>query len=81
IKTIEVNLEKTSHVLLEVYDINGSKIAKIVEGTHPQGFHKWQWMPLDSLPSSVYLLRLTLDNLVLNHRVVHFRSLGTNSKE
>ncbi|MBL7978146.1 MAG: family 10 glycosylhydrolase [Bacteroidetes Order II. Incertae sedis bacterium] len=76
IKTIQVNLENASPVLLEVYDLNGSKVAKITEEICPEGLHEWQWIPADSLPAAVYLLRLTLDNLVLNRRIIHLKGNG-----
>ncbi len=59
--TVSFSVGKRSHVLLTVYDISGKKIATLAKGTFEAGDYEtvFDAGTVNSLPSGVYLYRLT----------------------
>ncbi len=62
---LSYNLVKSSHVLLEVYDIRGRKVAQLVDGTQQEGSYNINWIARDSygnqMPSGIYFAKLKTD--------------------
>jgi flagellar hook assembly protein FlgD len=60
--TIPVEVARSSHVRLAVYDISGRERTTIADGVVPAGRRDFVWDGTDAsgrrLPSGVYLLRL-----------------------
>lgn len=55
---IEFDLATGSHVLLEVFDVLGRKVATVVDEGLPSGRHQVEWNSGD-VPNGMYLYRLT----------------------
>ncbi|KAA3614967.1 MAG: T9SS C-terminal target domain-containing protein [Calditrichaeota bacterium] len=58
--TIEYNVAKTSHILLEVYDITGRKVSTLVNGQIQPGFYKSNF-EASELSSGVFFIRLNIN--------------------
>jgi hypothetical protein len=62
VTTIEYALRSASGVLLEVYDLGGQRVRKLVDHYHDGGRYQVSWDALDKagkpLSSGVYLMRL-----------------------
>ncbi|MCK5147530.1 T9SS type A sorting domain-containing protein [bacterium] len=56
--TIHINLNRSGHIKLEIFDILGRKVETITNGLQMAGEHVFQWTAKD-LPSGVYLCRAT----------------------
>lgn len=59
--TIEYRIPQRSHVILDVYNINGQRVEVLVDEELDAGSYKMQWTP--SLTSGVYFYRLRAGNL------------------
>ena len=61
---IPYQLAASSHVRLEVFNLLGQRIATLVEGEQPAGFHTARWQATDAagraVGAGVYLYRLTV---------------------
>jgi len=66
---IEFGLPSSGHVLLEVYNMLGSKVATLADGIKPVGYHE---VTFDGagLASGIYFYRLATDNSVLLRKMV-----------
>jgi len=60
VMTVELDLRKTSEVIIEIYDISGKLVTTIYDGTLPAGRTVVRW-DSDNAPSGVYLIRLSGD--------------------
>ncbi len=59
--TIEYQIPRRSHVLLEIYDILGNKIRTLVNEEESSGYYKINFNA-SNLPSGVYLYRIVAGN-------------------
>jgi len=55
--TVQFNLAAPKRIALEVFSLNGSRVATLAEGIFPPGEHSLIWDASD-LPSGIYLVRL-----------------------
>ncbi len=71
---IAFELDKPAHVVLEVLDMLGRRIAVLARGAFSPGTHVRTWNGRDAnqvrVPSGVYLYRLQTQGKVLMHRMV-----------
>jgi len=58
---ITYKLNKSSFVVLKVYNLLGKEVCTLVEGWQRSGEHKIRWIVKD-LPSGMYFYRLQLDD-------------------
>jgi hypothetical protein len=61
--TIEYALPNEAAVSLSVFDIQGRKVATLIEGMKPAGYHRLTW-DAKSMPSGLYFMRLTAGEFV-----------------
>lgn len=54
---IEYRLARAGRVRLEVFDVQGRRVARLHEGDRPAGVHRVEW-EAGSLPSGLYLCRI-----------------------
>jgi len=69
---IVYNLPKSGHVLLDVYDITGKKIAQLVNENLTTGNHSAQFNA-GKLSGGVYFVRLTFNSISLTKRMIIIR--------
>lgn len=62
--TIAFGLPRKTHVVMEVYDLLGKRVATLLSETLPAGRHEVRWTVHD-VPSGVYLCRMQADDAVL----------------
>ncbi len=55
--TIQFSLKKTEHVLLNVFNIIGEKVATVVNASYPAGMHNVKFDG-SSLPSGIYIYQI-----------------------
>ena len=71
---IPYQLPVSAHVRLEVFNLLGQRIARLVDGEQPAGFHSAQWDGTDAsgraVGAGVYLYRLQSGPLVATQRMV-----------
>jgi hypothetical protein len=67
---ISYSLPEPGHVLLEVYDINGKKIASLVNENKTAGTHSCWFVAGENLPHGVYMTRLTFNRNSITKRMV-----------
>ncbi len=63
---IEYGVPSASHVRLEVYNTVGQRVALLVDGMKPPGYHREDFRP-EGLASGIYFYRLSINN---NERVL-----------
>jgi len=56
--TIEYSLPVTAPVKIEVYDLNGRRVATLTDGIRRAGQHRLTWVP-GNLASGVYFIQIT----------------------
>jgi hypothetical protein len=61
--TIEYALPNEAAVSLSVFDIQGRKVATLIEGMKPAGYHRMIW-DAKGMPSGLYFMRLTAGEFV-----------------
>ncbi len=66
---ISYELPEQMHVRMEVFDMSGRKVATLMEGVYPQGFHVVEW-DAAGLASGIYLCRLTAGALSATRKIV-----------
>ncbi|GJM43321.1 MAG: hypothetical protein DHS20C21_01630 [Gemmatimonadota bacterium] len=75
--TIAYALPTTSHVRLDVYDVNGRHVRTLVDETRPEGRHAvvWNGRMADgrTLPTGVYFLRLEAGEFAKSQKVILMR--------
>jgi hypothetical protein len=69
ITTISFALPKDSKVLLEVYDINGRNISRLVDNAMKAGYHSVIWNA-GSYSSGVYFVKMMADEFVNTQRLM-----------
>ena len=72
--TIDYALQSASGVVLEVYDLSGQRVLKLVDHFHDEGRYTVSWDGLDTegkpLSSGVYLMRLQALNRVETRKMM-----------
>lgn len=72
--TVEYELAETAYVTLDVFDTNGARVARLVDGTRSAGEHSASWEGLDGsgqpVASGVYFARLTVDKRAFTRQMV-----------
>lgn len=71
--TIRFDLPRAEYVRLEVFDLQGRRLATLAEGWHEAGSHALEWRPKAStpaLPPGVYLYRLSAGLFRAQHKLV-----------
>ena len=56
--TVEYALPNEAAITLDIFDIQGRKVATLTEGTKPAGYHRMIW-DAKEMPSGLYFVRLT----------------------
>jgi len=69
---IRFALPEAGSVSLVVYDIMGREVTRLAEGNRPAGIHRVRW-DASSLPSGVYLYRLTTKGYTETRRMTVIR--------
>ena len=67
--SIEFSLGKSQRVQLEVYDLLGRCVAKLLDREMPSGVHTVRWNAL-GFSSGIYLLRTQIEGRVYTQRIV-----------
>lgn len=67
--TIAFTLDRPARVTLDVYDVAGRRVERLLAGSRDAGSHHVTWQPHD-LPSGTYLYRLDTGQEVLTRRGV-----------
>ena len=74
---IEYTLESPSQVRLEVSNMTGQKVAKLVNENQSAGLHSVQWRGCDDsnnlLPSGIYLYKLSTSQTTLTKKMLFVR--------
>ncbi len=70
--TIPFTVAQPTHVVLDVYDVAGRRVATLVDGTYPPGYYE---TPFDArgLASGVYLYRVTMGDFQATRSLVLLR--------
>ncbi|MCK4775399.1 MAG: T9SS type A sorting domain-containing protein, partial [Candidatus Krumholzibacteria bacterium] len=72
--TISIGLPSAASVTLSVYDVNGRRVASLVDGPVPAGFRSFTWQGRDNnghrVSSGVYFYRLELPGVVDTRKMV-----------
>ena len=72
--TIAFEIPCAGHVSLQIYDINGRLVKKVVDGKMAAGRHSVSWTALDDkgncLPSGVYLYQLISGNTAIKKKML-----------
>jgi hypothetical protein len=67
---ITYSLPAAGHVLLEVYDITGKKVASLVNEKKNAGTHNTRFVAGEDLPRGVYVARLTFNESIVTKRMI-----------
>lgn len=71
--TFAFDLPNAADVSLDVFDLNGRRLASVVEGAQPAGRHEVFWTPLDGagarLPAGLYFARFATGSFVQTRRI------------
>jgi hypothetical protein len=70
--TIDYALPKETRVTLEVYDVLGRRVARLVDDTKPAGRHRVQ-VDAAHLPSGTYFVRMRADSFTKTRRMTVVR--------
>ena len=74
---IKYSVTKAGHVTLDVYDIAGRRVARLVDTTQPAGTHSTIWRGLDDagapVSSGTYFYRMAADNVNLVKKMMLVR--------
>lgn len=75
--SIQFHLPREARVVLEVFDIRGGRVAKLLDRVLPAGPHDTSWDGRDgrgrAMPSGVYLCRVQSEGLSLSRRMILLR--------
>jgi len=67
--TVAFNLEKSSLLQLEVYNLTGQKVATLASGLWPAGMHQISW-EATGMPTGVYIARLQANGQTQTRRLI-----------
>jgi agmatine deiminase len=68
----EFTLKESSHINLDIFDLQGRKIATLVDGMKFSGSHQTTWNARESgnLPEGVYIARMIAGSEVVTKRII-----------
>lgn len=66
--TIEYSLSSSTNVVINVYDMLGSKIKEIANDKESAGQHSIQWNA-SIAQQGIYLLQVIVDNKIINQKI------------
>ena len=66
---IGFDLPQASHVKLEVFDVRGRSVARVVDATLPAGRHSARWQA-ERYPAGLYFVRFTADAYRANSKII-----------
>ncbi len=69
---LSYSLDREAHVVLNIYDLTGREVAGLVDASMKQGQHSAVW-DASSLPSGVYMCRLSAGNSKATKKLVLIR--------
>ena len=69
VTTISFSMQISSNVLLEVYDIKGSFISRLINSELPVGNHEISW-DAGNFPSGIYFVKLRTNEIELNQKIM-----------
>ncbi len=70
--TIEYSLQKSSETSIEIYNILGEEVIRLVNGFKNAGSHKISWSA-NNIPSGVYFCRIISGNFLETKKIVLLR--------
>ena len=70
--TVEYYLHQSGHVEIEVFDMSGRSLEKVVDENANQGKHSAE-VDLSQYQSGTYLFKLTTNNVSINKKVIYQR--------
>ncbi|HEX2899978.1 MAG TPA: T9SS type A sorting domain-containing protein, partial [Bacteroidia bacterium] len=68
---IPLRLSTAEAVSVTVHDLDGKRLATLLEGELAAGSHTLPWHVDGSLPAGTYLVRIAIGETVRTERVVH----------
>ncbi len=71
--SVNFTLSELGHVNLEVYDLSGRLVQRLLSEEAVPGLHSVDWNPEASVPSGCYLLRLVCAEETVSRRCVLLR--------
>jgi hypothetical protein len=70
--TISFDIPEVSNVLLNVYNVQGALVEKLISKTIKPGSHRYIWEPT-TLPSGVYFMKLTTASQTFTQKVTYIK--------
>lgn len=67
---LSFSLPRASHAALDLYDVNGRRIANLASGSFRAGRHEIEWAPADRVKPGVYVIALTTGSERTTRRVI-----------
>lgn len=62
--TVEFSLEKEERLSLEIKDLQGRVVERLVAGVYPAGVHKLQFTPQEGMSAGIYLIEVKSDDML-----------------
>jgi len=69
---IRFGLPKKAHVVVEIFNLLGQKVATLTDKDYTPGFHTLKWNA-SNMPSGVYIYRLNADGKILSRKMLLLR--------
>jgi len=69
---IRFGLPKKGHVVVEIFNLLGQKVATLTDKDYTPGFHTLKW-DASNMPSGVYIYRLNADGKILSRKMLLLR--------
>jgi hypothetical protein len=73
---VRFGLPQSAHVSLDIYDVNGRRVAKLADRSFEAGYHELTWSgagELGNVPSGIYFMRFMSAQTVITRRFVLIR--------
>ena len=71
---IEVRLDVTSNLTIEIYTVSGQKVKTLVNSSFSQGIHSFKWTPTDSpsilVSEGLYIIKVLTSEGVTAKRAI-----------
>jgi len=68
---VKVAVAAQAYISLDVLDMQGNKVATLFNGNLPSGEHTYDFSPASSAGSTVYMVRLQVNDQKVTTRVIH----------